>query len=170
MESIKSKNHLTLLANVESDMSSLKTFITAVEEGGRQGRMTFHFHIFQLFLFGCFMIYANRGQCILFLSSLPLLLPVGCPRNKQTKIQFEPIQTETRSVSKQTETTLNFLKRPKYALFQTVLVGLLFVLVQSKHRSSLFWYRSETTKTNCFETNQNKPKQTGKTKIFGKKY
>jgi amino acid permease len=101
--------------------------------------------------------------------------------------------TETnRTVSKQTKTTLNFLKNtkicslsncfgwasvcvsvhlffsieakqptktnrnnpkfskkiPKYAFYQTVLVALLFVSVQSKHRNSLFWCRSETTKTN----------------------
>jgi hypothetical protein len=42
--------------------------------------------------------------------------------------------TETnRTVLKQTETTQNFLKKAKYALYQTVLVGLLFVSVQSKH-------------------------------------
>jgi hypothetical protein len=50
------------------------------------------------------------------------------------------------------------------------LVGLLFVSVQSKHRNSLFRYRSKTTETNCFETNQNKPKQTGKTLNFQNKY
>ncbi len=37
-----------------------------------------------------------------------------------------------------TETNLNFLKNTKYALYQTVLVGLLFVSVQSKHRNILF--------------------------------
>ncbi len=42
---------------------------------------------------------------------------------------------------------------PKYALYQTVSVGLLFVSVQSKHRKSLFRYWSETTETNCLETN-----------------
>jgi hypothetical protein len=46
---------------------------------------------------------------------------------------------------------------PKYALYQTVSVGLLFVSVQLKHRNSLFWYRSETTETNYYETNQKKP-------------
>jgi hypothetical protein len=54
-----------------------------------------------------------------------------------------------------------FRKIPKYALYQTVSVGLLFVSVQSKHRISLFRYRTETTETNCFKqtkTNQNKPK------------
>jgi len=39
-------------------------------------------------------------------------------------------------------------KIPKHALSQTVSVGLLFVLVQSKHRNSLFRYRTETTETN----------------------
>jgi hypothetical protein len=38
-----------------------------------------------------------------------------------------------RTVSKQTETTLNFLKIPKYALYETVSVGLLFVSFQLKH-------------------------------------
>jgi hypothetical protein len=33
-------------------------------------------------------------------------------------------------------------------LSKTVLVGLLFLLVQSKHLNSLFWYKSETTETN----------------------
>ncbi len=35
-----------------------------------------------------------------------------------------------------------------FHLFRFVLVDLLFVSVQSKHRNSLFWYRSETTETN----------------------
>jgi hypothetical protein len=54
-----------------------------------------------------------------------------------------------------TETTLNFgnkiPKLAKYALYHIVLVALRFVLVQSKHRNSLFRYRTETTETNyCF--------------------
>ncbi len=61
-----------------------------------------------------------------------------------------------------------FWKIPKYFLYQTVSVGLLFVSIQMKHRN-LFRYRSETTKTNYFKTNQNKPKQTGKTLNFLKK-
>ncbi len=47
-------------------------------------------------------------------------------------------------------------------------MGLLFVSVQSKHRNSLFWYTSETTKTNCFETNRKKPEKTQKKKKTGK--
>jgi hypothetical protein len=39
-------------------------------------------------------------------------------------------------------------KIPKYAPYQTVLVGILFVSIQSKHRKSLFQYRSETTEMN----------------------
>ncbi len=39
-------------------------------------------------------------------------------------------------------------KIPKYAPYQTVWVGTLFVSIQSKHRKSLFQYRSETTETN----------------------
>jgi hypothetical protein len=42
-------------------------------------------------------------------------------------------------------------------------VGLLFVLVQLKHRNSLFRFRSETTETNCFETNGKNPKKPEKT-------
>jgi hypothetical protein len=63
-----------------------------------------------------------------------------------------------RTVSKQTKTV--FLKIPKYNLYQTVSVGLLFVSGQSNHRNSLFWYRTETPKTNVFERNQNKLKET----------
>jgi hypothetical protein len=84
---------------------------------------------------------------------------------KQTGIET----TETdRAVLKQTETNQN---NPKYALFQTVWVGPLFVSVQSKHRNSLFRYRSETTKTNCFEVNQKqkKSKKNVKTLNFLKK-
>ncbi len=47
-----------------------------------------------------------------------------------------------------------FRKIPKYALFRTVWVGLLFVSVHAKHQNSLFWYWSETT-----ETNRTKPKK-----------
>ncbi len=61
---------------------------------------------------------------------------------------FETIEIN-RTVLKQTETTQNFLKKTKIQmLFHTVSVGLLFVSVQSKHRNSLFRYRSETTETN----------------------
>jgi hypothetical protein len=73
---------------------------------------------------------------------------------------FEPISKQPKETElfqnkpKQTETTINFMKNTKHALYQTVSVGLLFDLVQSKHRKSLFQYRSET-----IETNQNKPKQ-----------
>ncbi len=75
----------------------------------------------------------------------------------------QPKQT----VSKQTEKNRKNEKKPKkpeklkifsglkltnlgekYAPYQTVSVGFLFVSVQSKHRNSLFWYRSETTETN----------------------
>ncbi len=63
---------------------------------------------------------------------------------------------------KKNETTLNFMKILKYALYQTVSVGLLFVKVQLKYWNSLFRYRSKTTEINCFKTNQNKLKKTGK--------
>ncbi len=47
------------------------------------------------------------------------------------------------------ETSLIFLqKTPKYALYQTVSVAFLFVSVQSRHRNSLFRYRSKTTEKN----------------------
>jgi hypothetical protein len=64
---------------------------------------------------------------------------------------FEPISKQR----KQKELFRNkpkqpkiFRKIPKYALYQTVSVCLLFVSVQSKYRNSLFRYRS---KTNCFK-------------------
>jgi hypothetical protein len=41
--------------------------------------------------------------------------------------------------------------------------------VQSKHRNSLFRYRSETTETNYFETTQNKPKTNRKSPKFPEK-
>ncbi len=60
----------------------------------------------------------------------------------------QPKQTVSKQ-TKTTKTTLNFVKKiPKYALYHTVLVALLFVLVQSKHRNSLFRYWTETTETN----------------------
>jgi hypothetical protein len=70
-------------------------------------------------------------------------------------ISKQPKQTELfRNKPKQTETTLNFLKNTQiYSLLSCLGVSS-FVSVQSKHRNSLFWYRSETTKTNCFETNR----------------
>jgi hypothetical protein len=39
------------------------------------------------------------------------------------------------------------IKRLDDKYYRTVSVGLLFVSVQSKHRNSLFRYRSETTET-----------------------
>jgi hypothetical protein len=94
-------------------------------------------------------------------------------KSKAKKFQFVSVfrtyiqTTETnRTVSKQTETNRNNPKfsekfLPKYALYQTVSVGLLFVSVQSTHRNSLFRYRTETNcfETNCFETNRNKPEK-----------
>ncbi len=82
------------------------------------------------------------------------------PISKQSKHQnslfrYRSETTETsyfetnQNKPKQTGKTLNFLKKyQKYAPYQTVLVVLLFVSVQSKHRKSLFRYRSETTETN----------------------
>jgi hypothetical protein len=65
---------------------------------------------------------------------------------KQSKLTVSKTNQNKR---KQIETTLNFLKKyQKYALYHTVSVALLFVLVQSKHRNSLFRYRTEITKTN----------------------
>ncbi len=49
-----------------------------------------------------------------------------------------------------------FWKIPKYALYQTVSVGLLFVLVQSKHGNSLFQYRIRNNQNKMF---RNKPEQ-----------
>ncbi len=63
----------------------------------------------------------------------------------------QPKQT----ILKQTKTNRKKRKNPKfsdkntkYAPYQTVWVGLLFVSVQSKHQKSLFRYGGETTETN----------------------
>jgi hypothetical protein len=64
---------------------------------------------------------------------------------------IEPKQSK-QTVSKQTKTNRNNLKFsekiPKYALYQTVSVALLFVLVQSKHQNTPFQYRTKITETN----------------------
>ncbi len=87
--------------------------------------------------------------------------------NQKQKISvcFEPISKQQKQTDlfrnnpKQTETTLNFLKNTQIYSLLNCWVGLLFVSVQSKHRNSLFRYRSETTETNCFETNRKKPEK-----------
>jgi hypothetical protein len=84
-----------------------------------------------------------------------------CRFNRNIKTRCFGIELETTETNcfktnqnkpKQSETTRNntqfYEKLPIYALYQTVLVGLLFVLVQFKHRNSLFRYRSETSETN----------------------
>jgi hypothetical protein len=76
---------------------------------------------------------------------------------------FKPKQTEL--FGNKPKQPKIFSKIPKYAQYQTVSVGLLFISVQSQHGNSLFLCRSETTETNCFETNQNK-KQNKPPKIF----
>ncbi len=92
---------------------------------------------------------------------------VGCtkPKNFGFFRCFEPISKQR----KQTELFRNkpkqpyiFWKIPKYALYQTASVGLLFVLVQLKQRKSLFWYWNRLF--------QNKPKQTETTRNFLNKY
>ncbi len=63
---------------------------------------------------------------------------IGCPRNKQNKFRFEPKQTED-------------LFRLRFSLFREIKnKKFLFVSVQSKHRNSLFRYRSESTETIVF--------------------
>jgi hypothetical protein len=59
------------------------------------------------------------------------------------------------AISKQTKTYQNTPEKPsfaekipKYAAYQTVSVVFPFVSIQSKHRNSLFQYRSKTTETN----------------------
>ena len=59
-------------------------------------------------------------------------------------LSFEHISKQTDLFRNKPKQPKNFWKIPKYALYQTVSVGLLFVLVKSKHRNSLFRYRSET--------------------------
>jgi hypothetical protein len=76
-------------------------------------------------------------------------------RNIETLCFIIEAKQPKQTISKQTEKNQKNRKNPKfsekipkYAPYQTVSVGFLFVLVQSKHRKSLFRYRSETTKTN----------------------
>jgi hypothetical protein len=60
-------------------------------------------------------------------------------RNKPKQINTNQNKPKQTKKTKQTGKTLNFLKKiPKYAPHQTISVGLLFVLIQSKHRNSLF--------------------------------
>jgi hypothetical protein len=62
-----------------------------------------------------------------------------------------------RTFSKQTETTLNFLKNAKICSLSNCFGWASVVSVQSKHQNSLSLYRSETcTRNKLF---QNKPKQ-----------
>jgi hypothetical protein len=74
--------------------------------------------------------------------------------NRNVKVRCFGIELKQpkQTVLTQTETNRNntkfYEKIPKYALYQTVSVGFLFVSVQSKHRNSLFRYRSKTTETN----------------------
>jgi hypothetical protein len=58
-------------------------------------------------------------------------------------IEFETTKTNQNNLKEHKF----YEKIPIYALYQTVSVGLLFVSVQSKHRNSLFRYRTETTET-----------------------
>ncbi len=73
--------------------------------------------------------------------------------SKQTekieKITEKTEKNEKKTKKKRKNHTFS-VKIAKYAPYQTVSVGLLFVSVQSKHRNSLFRYRSETTETNLF--------------------
>jgi hypothetical protein len=70
---------------------------------------------------------------------------------KQT-VSKQTEKTEKNEKNEKTEKTRKnpkfSVKKAKYAPYQTVSVGLLFVSIQSKHQNSLFRYRSETTKTN----------------------
>jgi hypothetical protein len=83
-------------------------------------------------------------------------------------ISKQPKQTELfRNKPKQTKTTLNFLKNFQICSLSNCFFGLLLVSVQSVHQNSLFRCRSETTETNCIETNRKKMKN-GKPYIFRK--
>ncbi len=66
---------------------------------------------------------------------------------KKPKKRKNPKKNEKKSKKKRKNSTFS-VKITKYAPYQTVSVGLLFVSVQFKHRNSLFRYRSETTETN----------------------
>jgi hypothetical protein len=70
------------------------------------------------------------------------------PKQPKQTVSKQTVSKKTKTNRKKT-TTPNFKKKiPKYALYHTVSVALLFVSVQSKHRNSLFRYRTETTETN----------------------
>jgi hypothetical protein len=88
---------------------------------------------------------------------------VGCPRDKQKKFRFKPKQPK-QTASKQREQTEtnrnnpNFCEKiPKYALYQTVSVALLFVSVQNRNnRNKRFVSDSAETsfgsRFGCFES------------------
>ncbi len=83
-------------------------------------------------------------------------------------ISKQPKQTELfRNKLKQTETNQNFLKNTQIYSLLNCLCGssVCFRSVKSKHRNSLFRYRSETTETNCTKKDE-KTKKNGKTLNF----
>ena len=94
----------------------------------------------------------------------PLIVP--CLKMSKSYLRINNIILSQKTEKKNGKTLIFFVK---YAPYQTVSVGLLFISVQSKHRNSLFRYRTETTESNCYETDQNKPKQTKTTLHFLKK-
>jgi hypothetical protein len=76
------------------------------------------------------------------LLSIKLFRLVFCLFGFHRKIETLCFGIEAKqTVKKQIKTTLNFLKNiPRYALYQTVSVALLFVTVQLKQRNSLLKY------------------------------
>jgi hypothetical protein len=87
----------------------------------------------------------KNTQIYSLLNCLVGLLFVSVQSNIKTICFGIEAKQPKQTVSKQTKKNE---KIEKYAPYQTVSVGLLFVLVQSKHRKSLFRYRNETTETN----------------------
>jgi hypothetical protein len=111
---------------------------------------------FQIYsLFNCL-----GGSSVCFGSIESLCFGIEAKQPKQTvskqteklKKTKKPKKSEKKprkkSKKNRKNSTFSVKKITKYAPYQTVSVGLLFVSVQTKHRNSLFQYRSETTKTN----------------------
>jgi len=78
-----------------------------------------------------------------------LCFSIKAKQLKQTvSKQTEKNKKKTKKPEKNGKTLNLLYKIAKFAPYQTVSVSLLFVSVQSKHRKSLFRFRSETTETN----------------------
>ncbi len=78
-----------------------------------------------------------------------LCFGIEAKQPKQTvSKQTEKTEKNRKKRKNRENTKFSVKKTAKYAPYQTVSVGLLFVSVQSKHRNSLFRCKIETTETN----------------------